>query len=396
MIPVELSLLFDPPGIADPRYNALTPTMQSNYPSLVRIALRPLLFAVIGLSLGAAPGFAQQKIRVVTKPIEPFSFTQNGKLVGFSIDLWEAVAREAGLQFDMQSVDGVPKMLDAVKAKQADVAIAAISITAERHAMMDFSQPYYDSGLQILVAGNATANSGNFATNMARQFMNWNTLKVLGLVFLVMFLISHLVWWFERRRNAEMYPEPYGPGVWESFWWTISMLCTGGCEAKGPMGVPARLVAILWMVVSIVLIAYFTAAVTTEMTVKSLTGDISGPGDLPGLKVGTVAGSTAEAWLRGNKARVSSYPDIATAIAAVNSGEVKAVVYDAPVLRYYLSKKIGTRLRLVGPTFERQSYGIGLQQDSALRLPINRALLALNERGFIDELQKKWFGANTE
>jgi polar amino acid transport system substrate-binding protein len=344
----------------------------------------------------ASPVLAQQKIRVVTKPIEPFSFTQNGKLAGFSIDLWEAVAREAGFQFEMQNVEGVPQMLDAVKSKQADVAIAAISITAERHAMMDFSQPYYDSGLQILVAGNAAADRGNFATNISRQFMNWNTLRVLGLVFLVMFLISHLVWWFERRRNPEMYPEPYAPGVWESFWWTISMLCTGGCEAKGPMGVPARLVAILWMVVSIVLIAYFTAAVTTEMTVKSLAGDISGPGDLPGLKVGTVAGSTAETWLRNNKAKGSSFPDIAAAIAALNSGELKAVVYDAPVLRYYLSKKTGTRLRLVGPTFERQSYGIGLQEQSPLRMPINRALLALNERGFIDELQKKWFGAGSE
>jgi ABC-type amino acid transport substrate-binding protein len=174
------------------------------------------------------------------------------------------------------------------------------------------------------------------------------------------------------------------------------MLCTGGCEAKGPMGVPARLVAILWMVVSIVLIAYFTAAVTTEMTVKSLTGDISGPGDLPGVKVGTVAGSTAETWLRNNKAKVSSYPDVASAIAVLNAGDLKAVVYDAPVLRYYLSKKVGTRLRLVGPTFEKQFYGIGLQQESPLRLPINRALLALNERGFMDELQKKWFGAGGE
>jgi polar amino acid transport system substrate-binding protein len=215
-------------------------------------------------------------------------------------------------------------------------------------------------------------------------------------VLLVMFAISHLVWWFERRRNAEMYPEQYGAGVWESFWWTISMLCTGGCEAKGPMGVPARLVAILWMVVSIVLIAYFTAAVTTEMTVKSLTGDISGPGDLPGVKVGTLAGSTAEAWLRNNKAKLTSYPDVVTAIAALNSGQIKAVVYDAPVLRYHLSKKVGTRLRLVGPVFEKQSYGIGLQQESPLRLPINRALLALTERGFMNELQKKWFGANSE
>jgi ABC-type amino acid transport substrate-binding protein len=295
----------------------------------------------------------------------------------------------------MQNVETVPQMLEKVKTKQADVAIAAISITAERHAMMDFSQPYYDSGLQILVSSTAE-RSGGLGGNLARQFWNWSTVRVLGLVLLVMFLISHLVWWFERRRNPEMYPEAYGAGVWESFWWTISMLCTGGCEAKGPMGVPARLVAILWMVVSIVLIAYFTAAVTTEMTVKSLTGDISGPGDLPGVKVGTVAGSTAEAWLARNKANVSTYRDVTSAIAALNSREIKAVVYDAPVLRYYLSKTIGTRLRLVGPIFERQSYGIALQQESPLRLPINRALLALNERGFMSELQKKWFGASTE
>jgi ABC-type amino acid transport substrate-binding protein len=344
---------------------------------------------------GATDAVAQQKIRVVTKPVEPFSFTEAGNVRGFSIDLWEAVAKEAGLQFELRNVETVPQMLDALKGRQADVAIAAISITAARHAIMDFSQPYYDSGLQIMVAANAARND-NFGSNLSRQFLNWNTARVLGIVLLVMFLISHLVWWFERRRNPEMYPEAYGSGVWESFWWTISMLCTGGCEAKGPSGVPARLVAILWMVVSIVLIAYFTAAVTTEMTVKSLTGDISGPGDLPGVKVGTVVGSTAETWLRNNKAKVSPYPDVASAIAALNGGEVKAVVYDAPVLRYQLSKKIGTRLRLVGPTFEKQFYGIGLQQDSPLRLPINRALLALNERGFMDELQKKWFGAVSE
>lgn len=343
----------------------------------------------------ATAAFGQQKIRVVTKPVQPFSFTENGKLIGFSIDLWEAVAKEAGLQFEMQNVETVPQMLEALKGRQADVAIAAISITAERHAFMDFSQPYYDSGLQIMVATNA-ARSGNLAGNLSRQFLNWSTIKVVGAVFLVMFLISHLVWWFERRRNPEMYPEPYGPGVWESFWWTISMLCTGGCEAKGPMGVPARLVAILWMLVSIVLIAYFTAAVTTEMTVKTLTGDISGPGDLPGVKVGTIAGSTAETWLRNNKAKVSAYADVPSAVAALNAGELKAVVYDAPILRYYLAKRVGTRLRLVGPTFEKQFYGIGLQQESPLRLPINRALLALNERGFMDELQKKWFGSGSE
>src|SRR5256714_13579388 len=198
---------------------------------------RIVAFAAFCFLAGTA--FAQQKIRVVTKPVEPFSFTENGKLMGFSIDLWEAVAKEAGFQFEMQNLESVPQMLETVKARQTDVAVAAISITAERHAMMDFSQPYYDSGLQILVATN-TARSGSVAGNLSHQFMNWNSVRVVGLVLLVMFLISHLVWWFERRRNPEMYPEPYGPGVWESFWWTISMLCTGGLAGERALGVPPR------------------------------------------------------------------------------------------------------------------------------------------------------------
>src|SRR6266403_1991777 len=211
---------------------------------------RSILFAVVCGCLIAGSAFAQQKIRVITKPVQPFSFTENGKLMGFSIDLWEAVAKEAGFQFETMNVETVPQMLDMLKTKQADVAIAAISITAERHAFMDFSQPYYDSGLQILVATNA--QSAGLGANLTRTFLSWTTLKVVGTLLLVMLVISHLVWWFERRKNAEMYPEAYGAGVWESFWWTNSMLLSGGCEAKGPMGVPARLLAILWMVASII------------------------------------------------------------------------------------------------------------------------------------------------
>ncbi len=347
------------------------------------------------LCCASAHGQPAEKLRVVTKPVQPFSFTENGALVGFSIDLWNAVAREAGFEFEMRDVETVPQMLEALKAREADVAIAALSITAERHATMDFSQPFYDSGLQILVAGDTAAGGGSTMALLG-TFFNWTTLKLVGVLLLVMLAISHIVWWFERRHNTEMYPERYGSGIWESFWWTISVLFVGGCESKGPMGVPARVIAILWMLASIVLIAYFTAAVTTEMTVNSLTGEISGPADLPGRTVGTLAGSTAESWLRNNNAKVSTFGDIKTAVAALNSGDIKAVVYDAPILRYYLTKHPSNRLRIVGPMFEKQFYGVGLQQDSPLRLPINRALLSLNERGFIDELQKKWFGLEPE
>ena len=61
----------------------------------------------------AGAAFGQQKVRVITKPIEPFSFTQNAKLAGFSIDLWEAVAKEAGFQSDVLQVQTVPPLVTA-------------------------------------------------------------------------------------------------------------------------------------------------------------------------------------------------------------------------------------------------------------------------------------------
>ena len=50
----------------------------------------------------------------------------------------------------------------------------------------------------------------------------------------------------------------------------------------------------------------------------------------------------------------------------------------------------------VGPelkkTFDQQNYAFALQQNSPLRKRINRALLALQERGAGTELKRKWFG----
>ncbi len=67
------------------------------------------------------------------------------------------------------------------------------------------------------------------------------------------------------------------------------------------------------------------------------------------------------------------------------------MVFDAPVLKYYLNKLGPDQVALVGGLFERNNYGFGLQQEGALREPINLALLILNENGVTDSLKEKWF-----
>ena len=335
----------------------------------------------------ALPATAAGKLRVWTKPIEPFSFVEHGQARGFSIELWQRVAQELGVQYELTWGKTVPELIDALKAGKADVAIAAISITSEREKVIDFSQPYYESGLQILVE----AGESNQAAAVATTLFNGGFLKLLGILALALLVSSHLLWWFEHRHNQESFPADYRHGVWESLWWTSSVLITGGCENKTPVGVGGRLVAVIWMLTGILLVSVLTASVTSAMTVRSLTAEINGPDELPGHVVATIAGSTAERYLAEHNVETRPFTSVDEAATALAGHAVKAVVYDAPVLLYRAAHG-GGKQHVVGRLFEKQNYGIALQQDSTLRKPIDQILLRLAEQGYLAELRRKYFG----
>lgn len=80
----------------------------------------------------------------------PFEFKQDGKYVGFDIDLWDAIAKELGVEYDLQPMD-FNGLIPALQTGNIDAALAAMTIKSEREEVVDFSYPYYDAGLIILV-----------------------------------------------------------------------------------------------------------------------------------------------------------------------------------------------------------------------------------------------------
>jgi polar amino acid transport system substrate-binding protein len=353
-----------------------------------------LLFLLLATLVTLSDAIAQApaaKLRVATRNLEPFSFDKDGRRVGFAAELWDQLARETGHEYEIQVVNSAQEIIDAVKNKTADVGVGAISVTSKREEVIDFSQPFYESGLQVLVAG----GGGSFADNIFQLIKNLFSLELIGMFLLLlsaMFVISHLVWRYEHKVNGDQWPEDYKSGIWESFWWTLSTLLVGGADNKGPVGVGGRIVAIVWMLLSIVLVSLLTASFTTTLTINTLKGDINGPSDLPGRKVATVKGSTTESWLNAKGAKVTPYDDVVACIAALRDGKVQAVVYDAPILQYESAKLNDEKLQMVGPVFERQNYAFALQQDSPLREKLNQAILTMHERGIGIELRKKYFG----
>jgi polar amino acid transport system substrate-binding protein len=76
----------------------------------------------------------------------------------------------------------------------------------------------------------------------------------------------------------------------------------------------------------------------------------------------------------------------------LKSGEVDAVVFDSAVLIHYAASQGAGKVEIVGQIFQDESYAIVLVVDSALREPLNEALLRLRQNGTYDQIYEKWFG----
>lgn len=87
----------------------------------------------------------------------PFEQMQNGKVTGFDIDIITAIAKEANLKIDgdIKTMD-FQGLIPAIQTGTIDVAVAGITIKPERAQQVNFSKPYYKSGLSILVKKDST------------------------------------------------------------------------------------------------------------------------------------------------------------------------------------------------------------------------------------------------
>jgi len=129
------------------------------------------------------------------------------------------------------------------------------------------------------------------------------------------------------------------------------------------------------MFTSVIIISSFTAAIASSLTVTQLELKVRGPEDLPKVRVASVRGSTSEAYLTSQRITFDRYDSAIEGLKAVAAGELDAMVYDAPVLRYLISNELNGTLRVLPQTFERQYYAFGLPQGSELRELINRILV---------------------
>jgi ABC-type amino acid transport substrate-binding protein len=350
--------------------------------------MKTIVLSICILIQIAIPVSAQdtsQSIKIAVKEFPPFVFKD---LRGFCIDMAKIICERNGLTPEFVYYNTVQEVLNAVETGECDINFSGITITAEREKRVDFSHPFFDSGLIVAIK----KKSENRLSKLALKI-----LKVIGysvIVFLIgVTIVAHAIWFIEKSdKNPKGFPTAYKRGILDAYWWAVVTMTTVGYGDKCPRKTIGRIIASIWMFIGIIWFAAFTATLTSSLTISRIGHDeIEGLKDLSSKRVSVIKGTTSENFMRYHDVTVMAAETLDDLIASLKAETVDAVVYDAPALMYIAKKD--TAIKVVGEMFDEQRYGVVFRQDAKNQYEemFNIAILEMQKSGEYQKIYNKWF-----
>ncbi len=324
-----------------------------------------VLLASLVRPAGAAP------VKVGTKEVPPFAYRDDdGRWQGSTIELWRDMASDLDLEYTFEE-RSLPGLLTGLEDGSLDLVAAALTVTAEREASVDFTHPFHTTGLAVVVRD----ESSPIWLQAVRLLFSSSFLALVLTVGALQLLVGSLVWRIERRAN----PEQFGHGsLWRGlaagFWWSTVTMTTVGYGDKTPKTWAGRVVAQAWMLCSVVIVSVFTATVASNLTVDQLSSQVHSASDLSHIRIAVTRKSTSDSYANARDVDAVRTDTLDAALEMLEQGSVDAVVHDAPLLQEALRARGGERLKLLEFRFQRQDYAFAVPTGSPLRESVNRAL----------------------
>jgi polar amino acid transport system substrate-binding protein len=161
----------------------------------------------------------------------------------------------------------------------------------------------------------------------------------------------------------------------------------------GPRTLPGRVVAIVWMIGSIVTIAVFTASITSTLTIKHLQGTVHGVSDLAIVRVGAIAGTSTEDTFNRLRINYRRFGTLQDGLDALRAHKLEAFVYDKPLIAWAIQQSYSSSIELVDATFASQEYAFAIPTNSRLRKELDVAILDAIHSGWWDQTIFRYLGS---
>ncbi len=356
----------------------------------------PLIFLLFTPFLSWAeavnPASDTASLRVAVAGTAPFILQGNGSPGGLSIEVWDEIAASLDLRFATKAYPSVPDALDALEAGQVDAVVGPVSITSERAARMELTQPYFRSSLSIL--------SHSDELGIWERIEPFFTVRLLYAVLLFVFIlgcVGTLLWLAERRASPEQFPMSPVRGIGNGMWCAIVTMSTTGYGDIAPVTLAGRIIAGSWMVVSLVFATSMVAGIASTLTLTGMGHTtIDTAVKLSGKRVAVLANSPAIDLVDDNGGKTVPMENLDSCYTALKAGEVDAIVFDRPQLLYFLKAEHDDDLAVSTAEYQPQGYGFAFPSGSALMPTVDVELLRLKEDGSLAKQVKTWLGEKAQ
>ncbi|KAL7602666.1 hypothetical protein Lser_V15G24991 [Lactuca serriola] len=352
---------------------------------------RGWVFPNNGTPLRVAVPYRYSYKEVVTKDKSPEGVR------GYCIDVFEAavnllpypVPRKYFLYGDGRRNPSYTNLVNSVAQNTYDAAVGDVTITTNRTRIVDFTQPYMESGLVIVVAVKE-------AKPQPWAFLKPFTIEmwlVTGGFFL---FVGCVVWTLEHRLNHE-FRGPPRQQIITIFWFSFSTMFFS--HRENTVSTMGRFVLILWLFVVLIINSSYTASLTSILTVQQLTSRIEGidslisSNDPIGVQDGTFAYNYLVRDLNILESRIKPLRDEVEYVNALRlgpkAGGVAAIVDELPYIELFM-RYTKCEFRIVGEEFTKSGWGFAFQRDSPLAVDLSTAILQLSENGDLQRIHDKW------
>ncbi|KAF7065615.1 hypothetical protein CFC21_071703 [Triticum aestivum] len=338
------------------------------------------------------------KIGMPVKPgFEEFVRFENGKATGFCVDVFEAVVKELSYEVPrryLQFGDGegssngtYDELVYEVYLKRYDAVVGDITILANRSSYVDFTLPYTESGVRMLVP-----------VQDRRQKTAWTFLRPLtadlwlgtGAFFV---FTGFVVWSIEHRINQDFRGSPTSQ-IGSVFYFSFSTLVFAHREQI--LNNFSRIAIVVWLFVVLIVQQSYTASLSSILTVEQLQPTVTNLEEV--IRNGGNVGYLNDSFLPGllkrlkiDESKMIPFDSPVEYDEALSTGKVAVIVDEIPYLKVFLSKYC-QKYTMVGPTYKFDGFGYAFPRGSPLTPDISRGILKFASDDRMVKMQKDLYG----
>ncbi|XP_060107794.1 LOW QUALITY PROTEIN: glutamate receptor ionotropic, kainate 4 [Heteronotia binoei] len=344
----------------------------------------------------------------------------NDRYEGFCVDMLKELAEILHFNYKIHLVGdgvyGVPEangtwtgMVGELIARKADLAVAGLTITAEREKVIDFSKPFMTLGISILYRVHMGRKPGYFS------FLDPFSPGVWLFMLLAYLAVSCVLFLVARLTPYEWYsPHPCSQGrcnllvnqysLGNSLWFPVGGFMQQG-STIAPRALSTRCVSGVWWAFTLIIISSYTANLAAFLTVQRMDVPIESVDDLAdqtAIEYGTIHGGSSMTFFQNSRYQTyqrmwnymySKQPSVFVksteeGIARVLNSNY-AFLLESTMNEYYRQRNCN--LTQVGGLLDTKGYGIGMPVGSVFRDEFDLAILQLQENNRLEILKRKWW-----